>query len=160
MRFTVTFVFQSESDRKHTHTHTHTHTHARTHTRARTHARTHTHTHTHAHTRTQTRTRMLTFSTQSFQLVAANASEPSGSQCQPLPTSLSSVHVRACTPVFLRMPDERRGDGQADEKTGSRNRVSRFPLSPSVCTWSSVLPVTNALVSQLLGTFNEFLRPN
>ena len=148
MRFTVTFVFQSESDRKHT--------------RARAGARTraHTHTHTQTRTRTRTRTRMLTFSTQSFQLVAANASEPSGSQYQPLPTSLSSVHVRACTPVFLRMPDERRGDGQADEKTGSRNRVSRFPLSPSVCTWSSVLPVTNALVSQLLGTFNEFLRPN
>ena len=61
----------------------------------KTHTHTHTRTHTHAHAHTQTRTRMLTFSTQSFQLVAANASEPSGSQCQPLPTSLSSVHMRA-----------------------------------------------------------------
>lgn len=78
----------------------------------------------------------------------------------PAPPYLIKFSTHECTPVFLWMPDERQGDGQADEKTGSRNRVSRFPLSPSVYTWSSVLTVTTALVSQLLGTFNEFLHPN
>lgn len=52
-------------------------------------------------------------------------------------------------------------DGQADEKAGSRNRVRAVSPQPHpVYTWSSVLTVTTALVSQLLGTFNEFLHPN